>query len=603
MEITMVNCTVCRHEVDFNGGICPICGAALTPTEAEIAAAREALAVAIYKKNQPKAIAMRELLAFSGDTESEREYARFLETTDSARRNLDLAMRFYFSAARKNDPLSAYRYSRLVARTSEAGAIFWLKFSGVLGCVNAYPELYEHFDEAGRYEISAYYCQKAAEADDVPSIVSMAKRYADGLGVEQSEPCAKHYIDKFKIPPLSAIKLAHRLRAVTPEIPDTVEFPNLPDYLRSLIVEAQAYGYDTAHHKLTSLLADTGDVKAQLALGILTAEGVGTRADADAALASLMTAVMNGSADAAMYLADEYREREGKFGYSIEKALYYYELAAKAGAADAYVRVADIYFSGAHDPDGIPDTRLAIAILEEGARVGGESAAQRLEGLVKHRNECYEKGIKILASTEPVSVAESKQAFKYLTLAAVYGHAKAPRALAKCYAYGFGCDRSPKDAYLLYEEAYQLGDTEAEFSLGLCYAKGFGTQFSYKNAVKFLKLAASRGNADADALAKELARRRREKAVRALYATVCELIYMKKFTEAHRILVQTLPLGYPKAIYTLGLMYEFGAGCECSRKIANEYYEKARIGSAAYGSFVDDGAKFKSKFLKIIKRV
>ncbi len=599
----MVNCTVCRHDVDFNGGICPICGAALHPTEDEINAAREALSAAIFKKNQPKALAQRELLAYCGDTDSEREFASFLERTDSARRNLDLAMRFYFSAARKNDPYSAYRYSRLVARTSETGSDFWLKFSGVLGCISAYPELYEYFDALGKHEIAAYYCAQAADADDVPSIVSMAKRYADGLGVPQSEPHAKWYIDKFKIPPLSAIKLAHRLRSVKAEIPDKPQFPDYNGYIKKLREQARTLGYDTAYYLLTSILADGGEVDYQTDLGILTAEGVGTEKNPESALGVLMTAVMNGDARAATYIADGFAAEDGVFGHDVGKALYYYEIAAKAGCAEAYERVGNLYLRGAHDKDGLPDVRLALACFGEGAKAGHEGARARYDDIIAHREECYQRGVKTLGSTDAVTLTESQEAFKNLSLATVYGHPLAPRALAKCYAYGFGCKQSPKDAYLLYREAYDLGDRDAAFSLGLCYAKGFGTEFSFREAIKYLTLAAQNGAAEAAELIRTLKTRRRSRAVRQLYATVCELIYMKKFHEAHRMLTASVELGYPKAIYTLGLAYEFGVGCECSRKRANEYYDMARIGSAAFGSFVDEGAKYKSKFLKIIKRV
>lgn len=599
----MVLCTACRHDVDYNGGICPICGTALNPTKEEIASAKEALALAIYKKNQPKALAARELLAYFGDTDSEREFASFLERTDSARRNLDLAMRFYFSAAKKNDAYSAYRYSRLVARTSDTAGAFWLKFSGVLGCVNAYPELAEHFDAIGEYKISAYYCQLAAAADDVPSIVSMAKRYEGGIGVAKCDSHAKWYLDKFKIPPLSAIKLAHRLRSTASEAPSELTFPDYDAYLDSLAREAQAYGFDTAHYRLASILSDRAYLDYQATYGILTAEGVGTEADAKAALGILMTAVMNGSARAALYLADSFADEDGVFGYDIEKALYYYELAAKAGATQAYCRVGNIYLHGAHNEKGMPDIRLALAILEEGVERGDTDSEALLRETLSYRDECYARGAATLTSTEAVTQAQAREAFKSLAIAHFYGHPSAPRALAKCYAYGFGTKSSPRDAFRLFDEAYRLGDEDASFSLGLCYAKGFGIGFSYRDAKKYLLLAKDRGTPEADALLHELSVRRRNKAVRGLYATACELIYMKKFTEAHRILTAAVNIGYPKAIYTLGLMYEFGVGCECSRKLSGELYDKARIGSAAFGSYIDEGAKYKSRFLKIIKRI
>ena len=97
--------------------------------------------------------------------------------------------------------------------------------------------------------------------------------------------------------------------------------------------------------------------------------------------------------------------------------------------------------------------------------------------------------------------------------------------------------------------------------------------------------------------------RKQKRLVRQIYALCMELIYMKKFEAAFRVLTSAESLGYPKLIYTIGCMYEFGLGCDTSKKRSNEYYKLAAVGSAAYGSYVDEGAKYKAKILKIIKRV
>ena len=87
-----------------------------------------------------------------------------------------------------------------------------------------------------------------------------------------------------------------------------------------------------------------------------------------------------------------------------------------------------------------------------------------------------------------------------------------------------------------------------------------------------------------------------------IYSTSMRLIYMKKFDEAVDLLSSFESLAYPKALYTLGCLYEFGRGVERSDKVAaNKYYDLAAIGNPTYGSFTDDGSQYKIKILKLLR--
>ena len=86
--------------------------------------------------------------------------------------------------------------------------------------------------------------------------------------------------------------------------------------------------------------------------------------------------------------------------------------------------------------------------------------------------------------------------------------------------------------------------------------------------------------------------------VRALYAQAMELLLQKKPVEAARLLSSFESLAYPKALYTLGCLYEFGGGMITANKDeAFKLYNK----SAKMG-YADERTAYKSKILKMIKK-
>ena len=138
--------------------------------------------------------------------------------------------------------------------------------------------------------------------------------------------------------------------------------------------------------------------------------------------------------------------------------------------------------------------------------------------------------------------------------------------------------------------------------LALCYLNGFGTNFDYKNAIKYLKLAESIGARGASAELDKLYRRKMKSMVRQLYSLSMRLIHKKKFNEAVRILTSFEAIAYPKALYTLGCLYEFGRGVEKSdRAKADKYYELAAHGNPSFGNFTDPTSKYKLIVLKMIR--
>ena len=80
-----------------------------------------------------------------------------------------------------------------------------------------------------------------------------------------------------------------------------------------------------------------------------------------------------------------------------------------------------------------------------------------------------------------------------------------------------------------------------------------------------------------------------------------ELLFQKKYSEAAKLLSSFESLGYPKALYTLGCLYEFGRGVHSDPKRASAYYKRAFEGSSDFGSFADPKSEYKFNVMKLIR--
>lgn len=593
----MIKCKNCEYQSDYTGRPCPICGAKIEIRKEDMDRAKRELAVASTEKNLKKICSLRHLLADGGDVESMREYAKMLEKGEVAVRDIDAAMNYYYRAAKRFDAYSAYRFSRLASRSSAEHAEFWLRFAAFLGSIDSYPAASELFSSEGKEEIAAYYSALAAECNDTLSIVNMAKRWSEGRGVPQSNAHAKWYLDKLSIPPISAIKLAYKLRLQKAEEPPKLSFPSYLKYVKLLADNAKALGFDSAYFHLTSVLARSGDINAECAVGIMLLEGKGCERNADSALAILGASINHGNPAAAVYLGEEYLS--GKFlEKSSSRAMKYFKKASELGYPEAYERLGDIYrcAEGAEK-----DVGKAIELYELAAAGGCESAKAKAVELKGKREEFFLEAYQTINLKERVTPEEAFSAFRAAAIATAMGKIKAATLLARCYAFGFGTKKDRKSAFFWYKHAAENGDTEAYIFLGLCYSRGIGVEFSFNDAIKWLSAAADVG---ADAARGEIAllqKRKLKSMVRSLYAKAMELIYMKKFKEAADLLISYESLSHPQSLYTLGCLYEFGRGvAKSSRNRAEEYYERAFRGGEL-GSFSDPKSRYKLTVLKMMR--
>ena len=176
------------------------------------------------------------------------------------------------------------------------------------------------------------------------------------------------------------------------------------------------------------------------------------------------------------------------------------------------------------------------------------------------------------------------------------GHTSAAYRLALCYEYGRGTKKNRHGAFVWYKKAAEDGEKEALFRLGLCYARGFGTKLDYTLAKNTLIKAERCGIEDASSAILALMQKKIKKLSDRLYSSAMRLIYQKKFEPAKNRLEIAAELMHPKAIYTLGCMYEFGMGVPCDKEKGFALYE------TAYSLFFrDPRARYKLSVLRILK--
>lgn len=580
----MFTCNRCGYAGPYVDATCPMCRAKLTPSAAELDTVRRSLSEALERGDVASIAECRHILADAGDTEAQKDYASMLEHGKVVTQDLDGAMRYFGLAAQKNDAYACYRYSRLLSRTSPAGSRFWLLYSSVLGCKEAYNATAALFSGEGKETVAAYYCSLAAACEDTEAIVSMAKRYATGQGVVQNDGFAKWYLDRFTFPPIDALKLAFRLRGVRPEEPPMPKHPDYDGLLYALLSDAADLGADAARLYLVKLLTERGDAKAEFLLGKLLAEGVGTEPDLSSALLHLEHAGSLGVADAYLYLADLYITG-ARVPADADRGVCYYRKAAGLGRAGAYTRLGELYEEGK-----LVDRDLAYAVelYEKAARDGDRTAGEKATRLKTRREEFYRRALR-------EKEANPEEAFRSFGIAAAMGYLPAIREFASCYENGIGTKKDRPAAFYWYRIAESHGDERARFDVGRCYAYGIGVAFDFKKAARTLT-AAKDENAEAPVLLKTLLDRKRRRLVRKLYAGAMELLFQKKFEPAVVLLQGAADQGDPKAIYSLGCCYEFGIGLPVDRDRSSALYETAYA-----ARFRDPRQTYKLRILKMIR--
>ena len=582
----MIICKNCGHADVYTGAPCSSCGERFAMTKEDVRMKIAELNEAIKEKHYEDMLECYHLLADVGYTEAEKEYAKILEKGQLTERNLDLAMKYFYKAAKKNDAYSAFRYSRLVSRENDEAARFWLFYSAVLGCIEAYPASAEELSLLGHEEDASYFYYLATLSNDVDSIVTLAKRYMDGIGLEKSTKYAKWYMDKLRIPPFHAIKTAYKLRHEESEEPPAPKPRDWDAFLRMLAFQAKREGYVTAYLRLSEILYERGDAEAGAAVGLALIEGNSCKQNIAEGLERLTRSAASGSVTAHMTLYELY-SNEKHFTKDMRTACDHLKSAGELGCAEAFEKLAEILYTG----DGVDaDIGEAIKYFVLAGNLGSRKGRERADELLREREDHYSVGCYMESR-------DASEAFREYAISASMGHTKAMIATAHMLCDGRGGIKDRNGAVLLYKRAAELGEDSALLHLGRCYAEGIGTNRDFKMARTILSKAERLGISGAPELITVIMDKKIKKLSRRLYSTAMKLVYQKKFEEARRLLEIARDLSEPGAIYTLGCIYEFGMGVKCDKNLAYDYYEKAFA-----MKFRDPKSKYKLAVLRLLKK-
>ena len=387
----MIKCKNCGGLCEYKGeSHCPSCLVEYTVTELETTDMLKEARAAAKSRDYETVKENLHFLANRGILEAEREYAAILEKGKIVPKDLELAAKYYLSAARKNDAHSAFKYSRLVARSDEKISNFWLAFAAIIGSKEAFPRVAEMYRHNGDEDTATYYYALAAACDDTHATVTMAKRYYNGLGVQPSENHAKWFMDRLTIPPIYAIRLKLMLRNVPSQEPPMPVFLHKDAILRRLLRDAEKFGFHEARRRLARILSENGEPAALYNLGTLLAEGIGGPIEAAEAVVALEQALAYGSSNAAKYLGDMFVS--GKIvEQDIQKALEYYEHATSMGYSSAYEAMGDIFREGELVPCNIA---YAIELYKTGGNEGDENCRSKAMELIEQREALYNIAIR-----------------------------------------------------------------------------------------------------------------------------------------------------------------------------------------------------------------
>ncbi len=581
----MIKCKNCGSENTGYYVICEECASEFKPSDEEIRQLISEAEEARDNSDYEMCVRIYKFLAELGVREGERELALMLEEGRLLPRNIEMAMRYFCSAAKKGDEKAAYKYANLASATSTDAADFWLAYSAICGYHDAYADAAKMYSRHSDEITASYYIRLCAEAGEVDAIYEMARRHLYGIGVEQNEGIAKCYIDRIEKIPLFAAKLYRRLRGVKAPIqPTKLVFEKREKILRSLIAEAKKQKFRAVLTRLAEIYSKIDTPDANVDIANLYIEGIEFPKDVERGIALLEEAMNSGSAVGACYLGDLFANGE-QVERDVERALGYYKKAVRLGGDGVYETLGDVYYDGRLTE---PMPVLALALYTKGMNEGSKSCEKKAKQIKSEREKNYIEACKI-------EKASPEEAFPLLVKSVNAGYNLAHAKIAYYYECGIGTKVNGKAAFEHYKTAYELGDVRATEGLGRCYARGIGVAFNFNTASKYLSEAKSAGSAGADRELYRIYENKKRHMTRSLYSTAMRLFYNKKFELALDMLKTCMSFGLPEAVYSIGCLYEFGIILPADRQTARKYYDKAaELGYSGKGAH-------KQKILKMSK--
>ena len=288
------------------------------------------------------------------------------------------------------------------------------------------------------------------------------------------------------------------------------------DSILPTITEAQRKSARIDLFKHYKTHARKEDPYAQFRLGNMYDEGYGTEISYPDAIRHWE---LSGIDRASFLIGLSYRD--GKGVKSSPQAAFKYFLKAAKTHADAQFKVGCTYFNGQKGV-ALPDFNKAMMYFERAAKQGHRSTLVNLGVIYRDGERCKidlnkslgyfqqaadagdaiaqaELGIWYYHGKEGVAVQDLDKAFSYFNKAALHSHLRAQFNLGVMYREGQGCEKNLKTAFDYFEQAADAGFASAQVELGIWYASGKEgvVAKSVYNALMYLEMAAKQGRADA----------------------------------------------------------------------------------------------------------
>ena len=222
-------------------------------------------------------------------------------------------------------------------------------------------------------------------------------------------------------------------------------------------------------------MAESGDAKAQSALGVMYHEGEGIPQNDAEAEKWTRRAAEQGMAVAQFNLGQAYYQGQGVPQNDAEAAEWWRH-AAKQGNAIAQFNLGQAYYQG----QGVPQNDAEAAEWWRHAAKQGNAKAQYNLSIAYHRGE----GV----------VQDDVEAAKWTRCAAKQGLVEAQYNLGIAYSRGEGVAQDDVEAAKWYRSAAEQGDAKAQCNIGGMYGTGEGVPQSHQEAYIWFSIAAAGGD-------------------------------------------------------------------------------------------------------------
>ena len=196
----------------------------------------------------------------------------------------------------------------------------------------------------------------------------------------------------------------------------------------------------------TLKLAESGDMQAQVEVGIMFANGSGTGTDKRKAVSWYEKSAAQGHTGAQFNLGECYLVGAGVLQDYAEAAKWY-QKSADAGEALAQFKLANLYFNG----QGVAKDHVqALKLYRKAAVIGHQKDAEnKLSSIYQHQDSHYKYG--------ELSPKDDKEAFEWIKELALKGDTQAQYHLAIMFRHGVGCEKNLVSCYAWLNVANALG--------------------------------------------------------------------------------------------------------------------------------------------------